>query len=111
MRPQTITHSGSGAGVTNSDPVPVNWRKHDLSLFFTTDGSTTGFTAQYTGTSPEDYASAAAWNAAAVWTNHSTIAGETSAADGNIDFPVRGIRLQADANGTDTGTLIILSGE
>ena len=110
MRPKTISLTGSGAGVTNSTPVPVNWRTHDIALAFTTDGSTTGFTVEYTLTNPQDYASAAAWNSASVWSDHATIAGETAAADGNIDFPVRGIRLQADANGTDTGTLIIVQG-
>ncbi len=110
MRPKSISLTGNGSTVSNSAPVPISWRGHDASLFFTTSGSTTAFTAQYTGTNPEDYASAEAWNAASVWTNHSTVAGETAAADGNIDFPVRGIRLQANASGADTGTLIILQG-
>lgn len=107
MKPTTIEHTGSGAGTTNSSPVRVNWRTEKISLSFSTDGSTTGFTAQYTMLEPENYASASAWATAATWHSVTEISGATAAASAVIDGPVQGIRLQADANGTDTGSLII----
>lgn len=110
---KTITLTGSGSGATNSDPYRVNWRDSQTFLSFTTDGSTTGFTAQHTNTPPDGYASAAAWGAAATWwdvedtVSGVDIAGVTADAKGVIDAPVHGVRLQADANGTDTGILVI----
>lgn len=108
MKPTTITHTGSGSGATNSAPVRVNWRSDVTSLSFATDGSTTGFTGQFTLTPPEDYASASAWASAATWHDCETITGVTAAASERLAGPVQGIRLAADANGTDTGTLIII---
>lgn len=106
MKPRTLSLTGSGAGVTNTDPLRVNWRTDDTSLSFGTSGSTTGFTAQYTMTPPDGYASASAWATAAVWHN-STIAAATADAADFISGPVQGIRLQANATGTDTGTLTV----
>lgn len=106
-RPKTITLTGSGSGTTNTDPYRIDWRHSDISLSFATDGSTTGFTAQYTMEPPDDYASASAWATGATWFDHDTIDGVTANATGGIQHPVQGVRLQADASGTDTGTLII----
>lgn len=106
MKPQTISHDGTGSGTSNSSPVRVNWRADETSLSFATDGSTTGFTAQYTMTAPDGYASASAWATGATWHDCVTIAGVTAGASEVLTGPVQGIRLQADANGTDTGTLI-----
>lgn len=106
MKPTTISLTGSGSGVTNTAPVRVNWRADVTGLQIDTDGSTTGFTAQYTLTAPDGYASAAAWAAAAVWTDG--IASTTADAVGTVTGPIQGVRLQADANGTDTGTLTII---
>lgn len=111
MGPKTITLTGTGSGASNSSPVRLNRRGGNVALSFTTSGSTTAFTVQYTLTSPEGYASSTAWGAAAVWSNHSTLAAETAAADGVIDFPVQGVRLSASASGTDVGTLTILQGK
>jgi len=107
MRPKTITLTGSGSGTTNSNPLRVDWRNSDISLQLITDGSTTGFTAQYTMEPPAAHASLAAWASAATWMSHSELTGVTANDDGGIDKPVQGIRLQADANGTDVGQLIV----
>lgn len=106
MRPQIITLTGSGAGATQSDPVRLNWRAHPTSFGFSTDGSTTAFTAQYTVTPPNGYASATDWGNGATWYD-TAIAAATAAADAGITVPIQGARLIADANGTDTGTLIV----
>ena len=106
MRPQIITLTGSGSGVTNSLPIRMNWRVSNVSLSLGTDGTTTGFTAQYTMTPPDDYASSSAWGAGAVWHDFGAIDGVTQDAASVVPGPVQGIRLQADANGTDSGTLI-----
>jgi hypothetical protein len=108
MRPKTITLTGSGAGTTNSAPYRLNWRSEQTLLAFSTDGSTTGFTVQYTATSPDGYASASAWGTAATWYAAGTeLTGITANAANVIEAPVQGVRLQADASGTDTGTLIV----
>lgn len=107
MQPKTITLTGSGAGTTNSDPYRTDWRNSDISLSFNTSGSTTGFTAQYTMTPPDGYASATAWASGATWHNADTINAATAKAAESIVGPVQGVRLQANATGTDTGTLIV----
>lgn len=107
MRPQTITQTGSGSGTTNSDPVRVSCRATTTSLSFKTSGSTTGFTAQYTMLAPEGYASASAWATAATWHDVTELSAKTAAAAAAIFAPIQGVRLQANASGTDTGTLIV----
>jgi hypothetical protein len=108
MGTNTITQTGSGSGTTNSDPVRLNWRRQITSLSFSTSGSTTGFTAQYTLTPPSGYASASAWATGATWHSCEDIAAVTAATSEAIYAPVQGVRLQANASGTDTGTLRIL---
>lgn len=110
MNSTTTTLTGSGAGVTNTDPIRVDWRASTTSLSFATDGSTTGFTVQYTLTKPEDYSSASAWASGATW-HDSSIAAATADEAGNITGSVQGVRLQANATGTDTGTLIVAQSE
>ena len=112
MRPKTLTLTGDGEGVTNTAPLRCNWRTSTVSLSLSTDGSTTAFTAQYTMTPPDGYASATAWAAAAQWFDVDDIDAATAAASAAIFAPVQGVRLQASADGTDTGTLVVThSGE
>lgn len=108
MKAQTITHTGTGSGTTQSAPLRVNRFASPTSLSFSTSGSTTGFTAQYTLTPPTGYATAAAWAAGATWHDCETIAASTAAASEMIQSPINGIRLQANASGTDVGTLTVL---
>ena len=108
MRPQTLTLTGSGSGTTNTSPLRVNWRVRATSLSLKTSGSTTGFTAQFTLTPPDDYASGSAWATAATWHNVDDIAAVTANASAGIFGPVQGVRLQANASGTDTGTLEVV---
>lgn len=110
-QPKTISLTGDGTGATNSDPYPINWRSptFGIGLFFDTDGSTTGFTVQYTGDDPQASYSTD-FNTDAKWFDHPDMAAMTADDDGNIEFPVRAIRLRADANGTDTGELTIVEG-
>lgn len=108
MRPTTVTVTGNGSTTENSQPVPINWRGGDTTLGFSTDGSTTGFTAQYTLEDQNDYDDAAAWNTNAVWYSATTINSATVNTAEVVQGAVRGVRLQADASGTDTGTMIIL---
>ena len=109
-RPQRITLTGDGS-VKNSSPIPLNPRGNtpfNVGLGFFTDGSTTGFTVQYTFEQPERYAGPSDYNNNAVWYDHPDLAGMTAKNEGNIAFPVQAVRLQADANGSDTGTLDII---
>lgn len=106
MRPVSITHTGSGSGVTNSDPVRMNWRVKNTAFSLDTDGSTTAFTVQYTLTPPDGYASAAAWAAGATWFA-TTVSAATADAAGSLSHPVHGLRVQASASGTDTATVWI----
>lgn len=106
MRPITLTHSGTGTGATNSAPVRVDWRADNTTVELNTDGSTTAFTVQYTGTPPDGYASASAWGSAAVWTA-SGISGATADELASITTPIHGVRIAADASGTDTATVYI----
>jgi hypothetical protein len=111
MRPRTLTLTGSGSGTTNTDALRLNWRAPGYTFGFSTDGSTTGFTVQITTTSPEGYASLAAWTAAASWTNVTDMAVVTAAIDQAIISSVHGVRLQANENGTDTGVLNVIERE
>lgn len=111
MRPRTLTLTGNGSGTTNTDPLRVSWRAPGYSLTFGTSGSSTGFTAQFTGTSPDGYASASAWATAATWHNVTDMAAITASASQKIGGPVQGIRLQANGTGTDTGTLNVIAEE
>ena len=108
MRPKALTLTGSGSGTTNSAPLRVNWRAETTSLSLKTSGSTTGFSAQYTLTSPDGYASGTAWAAAATWHTVDDISAVTANAAAGIFGPVHGVRLQANASGTDTGTLTVI---
>ncbi len=112
MRPTTITLVAA-AGAANSDPVPVNWRQSpfNMQLSFKDSGTTTGFTVYWTNDSPQDFASAAAFNSDATWFPHTTMNGMVANAYGAINFPVTAIRLSCDANGTDTGILTIRQGQ
>jgi len=112
MRPVIVSLTGSGSGTTDSTPVVMDWRidPFNVSLFFVDGGSTTGFTVQYTGDDPTSYASATSYNTSATWFNHAFMAAMTSNLSGNIAFPVRAIRLQANGSGTDVGTLTIIQG-
>lgn len=104
-RPEKITLTGNGSTTGNSSPILLNWRQPNfkVSLGFDTDGSTTGFTVQHCFDDPHETA-AADWT----WFDHPDLAGMTAKEDGNYAFPVTAIRLQADASGTDVGTLFIV---
>lgn len=111
MRPVVLTVTGTGV-LLNSAPVVMDWRGNpfSVSLAFDTGGSTTGYTVQYTMEDPTSYASATLYNANAKWFNHAFMAAMTTDTTGNIAFPVRAIRMQADTAGTDTATLTIIQG-
>lgn len=113
MRPTTVSLTGSGAGITNSAPIRVNWRQSpfNANMVFTTSGATTVFTVQWTLDEPSNFASAALWNSGATWIDHSAMAGMTATSYGSLDYPVQGVRLQASAAGTDTGTLNFTQGQ
>jgi hypothetical protein len=111
MRPVVLTVTGTGSTL-NSAPVPVNWKANPFSigLGFITGGATTGFTVQYTFDDPQSFTSATTYNSNAHWLNHPFMTTLTASIDGNIAFPVRAVRLQANTAGTDTATLTILQG-
>lgn len=106
MRPKVITLTGTGSGASETSPVRVDSYSDRTGLGLQTNGSTTGFTVEYTRTSPAGYASASAWATAAAWTA-SSISGASADANDVVAGPVHGVRLKADASGTDTGTLTI----
>lgn len=112
MRPIVVTLVAA-AGAANSTPIRVNWRQSpfNMSLAFVDNGTTTGFTVQYTMDEPSNFASAATWNSGATWFDHQVMAGMKASSMGQIDFPVQGVRLHCDASGTDTGTLTITQGQ
>lgn len=110
MRPVVVSLTGSGSGTTNSTPIPMNWRgsPFNVGLAFTTDGSTTGFTVQASYDNQNDYASAATYNSTATWFDIPGLNNLKADTDGSLNNPVRAVRLQANATGTDTGTLTII---
>ncbi len=105
---KTRTLTGSGSGTTNSTPLRTDWRSPRIGLSLNTDGSTTGFTAQFTLDDPTQYADATAWAAGATWHNVTDIAAVTADTEALIVGPTQGVRLQANASGTDTGILTII---
>lgn len=112
MRPQVISLTAATAQA-NSTPIRVNWRQSpfNANMVFTTSGSTTGFTVQWTLDPPTDFATAALWNSNGTWISHSVMAGMKATQYGGLDYPVQGVRLQCDASGTDTGTLNFTQGQ
>jgi len=110
MRPVTLTLQGTGVGVLNSAPCPMDIYKSpfNVGMGFNTGGATTAFTVQHSFEDPASYASAALYNANAKWFDHPFMAAMVADEDGNYAFPVRAIRLQASASGTDTATLTII---
>lgn len=108
MRSKQLTLTGSGSGTTNTSPLRLNSRAPGYTFSFNTDGSTTGFSVQVTLTNPEEYASSSAWATAANWKAVDNMSGVTADVDQAVISPVQGVRLQADANGTDIGVLDII---
>lgn len=109
MRPVSISQTGSGAGITNSSPVVMDYRisPFTVGIAFTTTGATTVFKVQYSLDDPQaTYATS--YNVNGNWFDHASLVTMTAAASGSQSFPVRAIRLQASAVGTDTGTLKIV---
>lgn len=111
MRPVVLTVTGTGSTL-NSSPVPMDWKGNPFSvgLGLDTSGSTTGFTVQYSFEDPNAYASATTYNSTAKWFSHPFMTTLTADTEGNIAFPVRAVRLQANTAGTDTATLTIIQG-
>lgn len=112
MLPTTITLVAA-AGAATSSPVPVNWRQSpfNMRLTFKDSGTTTGFTVQWTNDSPQDFATAAAFNSGATWFDFGAMQGMKANAYGELTVPATAIRLACDASGTDTGTLTIRQGQ
>lgn len=112
MRPVVLTLVAA-TGAANSTPIPTNWRQSpfNMQLTFKDSGTTTGFTVQWTNDSPQDFASASAWNTNGTWFDHPTMAAMKANAYGALNAPVTGVRLHCDASGTDTGILTIRQGQ
>lgn len=103
-----ITMTGNGASVQNSDPYVLDFRKADfnVSIIGNTDGSTTGWTVQYTVENPwATYATD--FGTDADWFDLENFTDLLADADGNLTGVVTALRLQLDANGTDTVTVQI----
>lgn len=109
MRPTTISLTGNGSA-QQSTPIVVDWRKHDISLSVDHGGSTTGFGVEFTLDAPSDYTDADAYNSDAHWQAVADMSDLTADAHAHIDFPVRALRLTANATGTDSATLTIVQG-
>lgn len=108
MRPVVVTVTGNGV-TRNSAPVVLDYHldPFNVGLFFTTNGATTGFKVQFSGDDPwATYATD--YNTNAVWQDHPFMTAMTANSSGNVAFAVRAVRLQANASGTDTGTLTVV---
>lgn len=95
----------AATAAANATPIVVNPRQNpfNVGLVLSHTGSTTGWTVQYTMDDLEDIAAASA-----TWVNTSIAAYTTAANTGiALTIPCYGVRLQCDANGTDTGTLTV----
>ena len=97
---KTLQLTGNGASTQNSNPLPLNLRSSPfhVGIGVSTDGSTTGYTVQYTFNDPSEGLSGA------TWFDHPDLSGKVANADGNIAFPVTAVRLCLNASGTDTVT-------
>lgn len=107
MRPQIVEVSSA----TTSTPIPVNRRASKWGLFFDLQGGTMTGTVEYTPDVPEDFTSATDWNTNANWRAVTGLDGVSADADGNIFFPVSGIRLDITAYTSGTGKLTILQAD
>lgn len=109
MRPVTVTLTGNGASISNSTPIVVDYfqRPMNLGLAFKDSGNTTVFKVQYSLDDPYGVY-ATDYNTNGTWFDHSSLVNLTAAASGSILTPVRAVRLQASAAGTDTGTLTLV---
>jgi hypothetical protein len=106
LRPVTTTVTGNGSSILNSPPVVIDQylTPINIGLSFTDSGSTTVFKVQYSCDDPfAVYATD--YNTNAQWFDHPSLTGLSAAAFGTITFPVRAVRLQSSAAGTDIGKL------
>lgn len=102
MRESKITMTAATASA-NSSPFVVDHRKNpfNVALNVNTDGSTTGWTVQYTLDNLEDITPASAnW----INTSISAVTVDTTAA---LTTPCYAVRLACNASGTDTAVLTI----
>lgn len=109
MRPQVQTITGNGSGTQNTSPLVMDIHRNpfNVSIVVDTDGSTTTATVQYSLDNPfASYATDYGTNA--TWLNHADITASTDDADANFAFPVRAIRLQVGATGTDTWVMTVI---
>ena len=110
MREQRQTITGNGSGIQNTSPLVMDIHRNpfNVSIVVDTDGSTTTATVQYTLDDPfrTDYATDYATDA--TWLSHADITTTAADADANFAFPVRAIRLQVSAAGTDTWVMTVI---
>jgi hypothetical protein len=102
MRPVSYTLTGENAS-------PVYAPDHYVSPFNVALAVRVTGTANYTVQYTFDDVFAKNYNpATGNWTNHPTLAGDTTSEDSNIAYPVRGIRLTTTSATTGTATLTII---
>ncbi len=102
-RVQSVSLTGNGSTVQNSEPIPLNIHitPFNVGLGLSTSGSTTTATVQVTFDDPSDLSSA-------TWFDHSLLAAITAKSTGNIAFPVTAVRFQIGATGTDVWTFWVV---
>ena len=102
----TMTSAGvsniGGAGYCPIDPQRMtNGAGVSLLLNFSSGASATA-TVQLTGDVPVNTAGGGIWN------NHDTLVSETANANGNLQFPVTGVRLNVTSYTSGTVTLTVI---
>jgi len=108
VRPVTVSITGNWL-TQNSAPIVVDQylTPLNLGLFFKDTGNTTNFKVQFSLDDPFGVY-ATDYNTNGIWFDHSTMTAMTANANGNLTTPVRAVRLQAGATGTDTGSLTVV---
>lgn len=105
MRPVVYTLSDASSGAKYSGVYPAD---HYISPFNVALGATVSGTVNYTVQYTFDDVFATGYNpSTGSWVNHASMTGKTAAADSNIAYPVRGIRLVLNS-GTGSATLTII---
>jgi hypothetical protein len=110
MRPVVFTITGGNGTQTVSNVAPIDHyvSPANIALNVVVTGTIT-YTVQYTF----DNVFANGYDpASGNWTNHPTLATQTTTKDSNISYPVRGIRVISPASPSSTGTatLTIIQG-
>lgn len=94
-----------------SAPVPLNPHIAPVTvgLYVLVDG-TSESDVEYTGDDPNLYDDADHYNTSGNWFQLTTLSGITATGAGNIDFPLRAVRLNTTSHTSGSATLTVIQG-